>query len=173
MRSSVMQRSTGSAVRLGEGRDSLAPGWIEGKGIDRAETQIGFLRFYDPNLQRWPNRDPIAEAGSESLRHALPVASLRWLKPLMVLRSRNGYQFIENSPLMTVDSLGLHGTKTGCDRNRFGPPCAGPLNGQAGPQDNVCSIPGGTIVPYYWTACCKTVSGEGATPLKSGTRLIR
>jgi len=43
-------------------------------------------RFYDPNLQRWPNRDPIEESGGINL-----------------------YGFVENSPLNGVDLLGLEG----------------------------------------------------------------
>jgi uncharacterized protein RhaS with RHS repeats len=54
------------------------------KGIDRAQTQIGFLRFYDPNLQRWVNRDPIQETGGINL-----------------------YGFVRNSPTGFVDRDGL------------------------------------------------------------------
>ncbi len=41
-------------------------------------------RFYDPSLQRWPNRDPIGERGGMNL-----------------------YGFVGNSPLNKVDHLGL------------------------------------------------------------------
>jgi RHS repeat-associated protein len=41
-------------------------------------------RFYDPSLQRWPNRDPAQEAGGENL-----------------------YEFVENRPAMAVDPDGL------------------------------------------------------------------
>jgi RHS repeat-associated protein len=41
-------------------------------------------RYYDPNLQRWVNRDPIGEAGGLNL-----------------------YQFVRNDPLGFVDPLGL------------------------------------------------------------------
>jgi RHS repeat-associated protein len=34
----------------------------EGSGM-----QIGLFRWYDPNLQRWINRDPIGEAGGMSI----------------------------------------------------------------------------------------------------------
>jgi len=42
------------------------------------------FRFYDPNLQRWLNRDPIAEDGGLNL-----------------------YSFVANSPISTFDALGL------------------------------------------------------------------
>jgi RHS repeat-associated protein len=41
-------------------------------------------RFYDPNLQRWPNRDPIQEKGGINL-----------------------YQFVRNRPVSVVDFWGL------------------------------------------------------------------
>lgn len=41
-------------------------------------------RFYDPNLQRWPNRDPIEERGGKNL-----------------------YRFVGNDPIHHVDMLGL------------------------------------------------------------------
>jgi RHS repeat-associated protein len=41
-------------------------------------------RFYDPNLQRWPNRDPIEEKGGINL-----------------------YGFVKNDPILAVDAFGL------------------------------------------------------------------
>jgi RHS repeat-associated protein len=55
-------------------------------------------RFYDPNLQRWINRDPIGEAGFESSRGQF--ASIRAGEP-------NRYMFLANNPVDQVDSLGL------------------------------------------------------------------
>jgi len=42
-------------------------------------------RFYDPNLQRWPNRDPLGEINKPNL-----------------------YQFVGNDPVNNVDPLGLY-----------------------------------------------------------------
>ena len=49
-------------------------------------------RFYDPNLQRWLNRDPLTEQGHRLLRGACKTcyAALR--------KDVNSYQFCENSP---------------------------------------------------------------------------
>jgi RHS repeat-associated protein len=47
-------------------------------------------RFYDPNLQRWINRDPLAEWASLNL-----------------------YNFIANDPISMIDSLGLDVTFSG------------------------------------------------------------
>jgi RHS repeat-associated protein len=55
----------------------------EGSGIGSG-MQIGLLRWYDPNLQRWINRDPIGEAGGINL-----------------------YQFVRNNPINAVDRNGL------------------------------------------------------------------
>src|SRR5439155_17885049 len=55
-------------------------------------------RFYDPNLQRSPNRDPLGEPGFEVLRGG--ETDLRGDGP-------NLYQFVRNNPLNWVDLLGL------------------------------------------------------------------
>ena len=46
------------------------------------------FRFYDPHLQRWPNRDPLGEAGGP-----------------------NDYRFVNNDPIDWVDPLGERGWK--------------------------------------------------------------
>jgi RHS repeat-associated protein len=73
-------------------------------------------RFYDPNLQRWPNRDPIGEAGFESIRQ--PVINQYSDGP-------NAYTFVLNDPVNEEDYLGLatsggpyhppNGVSPGCD----------------------------------------------------------
>ena len=56
------------------------------------------FRFYDPHLQRWPNRDPIWELG------------FRVLHPDRGTVSRSGlnlYEFVRNSPASYTDPFGL------------------------------------------------------------------
>lgn len=64
-------------------------------------------RFYDPNLQRWPNRDPLGESVDSNL-----------------------YRFVLNSPIGYVDPVGLrHGPHwLGC----YGKVCVSPKCTQAG-----------------------------------------
>ena len=49
-----------------------------------ARPRIGFLRFYEPNLQRWINRDPIEEEGDLNL-----------------------YTLVGSDPINRVDPVGL------------------------------------------------------------------
>jgi RHS repeat-associated protein len=63
-------------------------------------------RYYDPNLQRWPNRDPFGELG------AITLAALRSLQvPPMRVRNAAGsdnlYEFVRNDPEDNEDMLGL------------------------------------------------------------------
>ena len=69
---------------------------------------IYLYRFYDPTVQRWPNRDPLAELGHRNLRGACMTcyAALR--------RDVNSYEFCDNSPILEHDAFGLV-TKQDCD----------------------------------------------------------
>src|SRR5206468_9938689 len=62
-------------------------------------------RFYDPNLQRWINRDPIGEQGFELLR----AGPQRARRPMYAKASAtpvlaNLYAFVGNSPLERIDA---------------------------------------------------------------------
>jgi RHS repeat-associated protein len=57
-------------------------------------------RFYDPNLQRWINRDPLADAATQSLRKALRPAEL-------LKGSGDLYCFVANQPVSEFDPDGL------------------------------------------------------------------
>jgi hypothetical protein len=64
-------------------------------------------RFYDPNTQRWPNRDPFIELGFQEL-----------LSP-DIARPRhshdgNAYTFVMNTPENDTDAWGLTPTFKGC-----------------------------------------------------------
>ncbi len=65
---------------------------------DNASLYYYGFRFYDPNLQRWVNRDLITELGFLSLwglRVEFPV----W--------RANLYEFVENAPNYSIDPFGL------------------------------------------------------------------
>jgi RHS repeat-associated protein len=115
-------------------------------------------RFYDPNLQRWPNRDPI---DSPTLIRLPTVFSdpLAWAGRVYhipaELLSGGGpdlYTAMGNDPVDFIDMVGLvFMPPKGCNKN---PPCQGPPGGVAAPQDGICSFPGGTLVAPWFTACC-------------------
>ena len=115
-------------------------------------------RYYDPNLQRWPNRDPI---DSPTLIRLPTVFSdpLAWAGRVYhlpaELLSGGGpdlYTAMGNDPVDFIDMVGLvFMPPTGCNKN---PPCQGPPGGVAAPQDGICSFPGGTQVAPWFTACC-------------------
>ena len=69
-------------------------------------------RFYDPNLQRWPNRDPITEEGFEGLQDLssikIPVGAFR-----VSGDGINLYEFVQNQPTLYYDSVGLELTGPG------------------------------------------------------------
>ncbi|MGO9201689.1 MAG: RHS repeat-associated core domain-containing protein, partial [Limisphaerales bacterium] len=60
-------------------------------------------RFYDPSLQRWPNRDPLGEAGFEAETRA-SVAGPPGLFPGAVSST---YSFVDNRAGNAIDPLGL------------------------------------------------------------------
>jgi RHS repeat-associated protein len=60
-------------------------------------------RFYDPNLQRWPNRDPLGEPGFEVLRSG---------RLDLLGDGPNLYVFVKDNPVNQTDPLGLDGEAT-------------------------------------------------------------
>jgi RHS repeat-associated protein len=63
-------------------------------------------RYYDPNLQRWPNRDPKDELGFEVLQDQSSII-LRITALLRQMKDINLYGFVQNQPTFSFDALGL------------------------------------------------------------------
>ncbi len=55
-------------------------------------------RWYDPNLQRWPNRDPLGEPGFETTRRG---------RSIVLGTGPNLYTFVLNNPVRSIDPEGL------------------------------------------------------------------
>ena len=64
-------------------------------------------RFYDPSLQRWPNRDPFLEGGFDFLRERLPRLFYRIGASGERFEGPNLYVFVKNSPIYKFDDSGL------------------------------------------------------------------
>jgi RHS repeat-associated protein len=63
-------------------------------------------RFYDPNLQKWINQDPIGEPGFQMLRfrNSRIVGLISKLRRIF---ESNAYAFVGNRPVFGIDLLGL------------------------------------------------------------------
>jgi RHS repeat-associated protein len=84
---------------------SLAPANVYRFSSKEAHLNSGLVyylyRYYDPNLQRWPNRDPLGEPGFEAIS-SRPFSQYP--------DDPNLYLFAQNNPTGFVDEEGLSGT---------------------------------------------------------------
>jgi RHS repeat-associated protein len=64
-------------------------------------------RFYDPNLQRWPNRDPLGETGFELIHYAGKAGMMTLRNSLGLIAEPNPYLFVVNNPSGYTDPVGL------------------------------------------------------------------
>ena len=64
-------------------------------------------RFYDPNLQRWINRDPIGDAGFETLRNPSSPVLVAFIQRAETSQGPNLYGFVRNDPVDATDAEGL------------------------------------------------------------------
>ena len=64
-------------------------------------------RYYDPNLQRWVNRDPYLERGFEAERNASRKRRWAFMMPSEFSEQPNLYTIVRNDPEDNADPLGL------------------------------------------------------------------
>ncbi len=103
-------QSSGTLASANRMRFSSKPWMAPGVDASAGLYYYGY-RFYDPNTQRWVNRDPNHEAGFSASGTRTPV-----------MRSRemlNIYGFVLNNPLSQVDGLGLAITEEECAQFRI------------------------------------------------------
>jgi RHS repeat-associated protein len=137
--------------------------------IPSAGLYYYLYRFYDPNLQRWVNRDPLGDQGFlTQLPHSHPARAPREAeaKPKLgrahssekdaVSRARrsevpdaigsNPYMFVFNSPCAATDPEGLISFWFGV--------CIGKLSQVEDPTDDQCGkCPQGTVTYSVWYTC--------------------
>jgi RHS repeat-associated protein len=65
-------------------------------------------RHYDPNLQRWPNRDPFGDKGFMAIQ--FPSWNIIFAETSL---GANLYEMVDNSPMGKIDPIGLAGRSTG------------------------------------------------------------
>jgi RHS repeat-associated protein len=66
-------------------------------------------RFYDPGLQRWPNRDPFLDEGFEADHWGIVFEKTHfsYIQPSQLLEDPNLYDFVINDPIDDYDNSGL------------------------------------------------------------------
>jgi RHS repeat-associated protein len=83
-------------------------------------------RFYDPNLQRWLNQDPLMDFGSTTFDQMPKRSSFNVFRKEQ--REPNAYEFVDNDPIAVFDLFGLQ-SWMGPGYGAFGP---GGVNGSGG-----------------------------------------
>ncbi len=77
--------------------------WMASPGL----YYYGF-RFYEPNFQRWVNRDPLGEDGSEVTRNSISHQKHHSRRGIVEIpQDLNLYVFVGNNPLRYIDPHGL------------------------------------------------------------------
>ena len=88
----------------------MNPYWFSSKPIHWPSGKYDFLyRWYVPQLDRWPNRDPKGEQGFELIRHPRIIKYRRSFRAFGEIKGvPDLYEFVRNSPVSRIDLLGLN-----------------------------------------------------------------
>lgn len=65
------------------------------------------FRYYDSNLQRWINRDPLGEVGFETSRRHRFLPGLLSHRPVEISQGPELFRFVQNDPIEVADINGL------------------------------------------------------------------
>jgi RHS repeat-associated protein len=123
-------------------------------------------RYYDPNLQRWPNRDPLGDIPFVNHHNGMPLAFREFLGPKKIGEDPNLYEFVGNDPESNIDPLGL--AFGGCCHPNQHPPRPGPCSRSA--CWTVCGIMWATCagiceIPPLLPGCAACSAGAAACVL--------
>jgi RHS repeat-associated protein len=111
------RRVSGNLCRVGMivRPDSGVAGWVTGRAHLKTPTRrflgtVSGFRYYNPSLQRWMSRDPIAEPGFRLLytRKGEDYPA-RWVSGMSATAVLNLYTVVGNKPVCYVDPYGLEG----------------------------------------------------------------
>jgi RHS repeat-associated protein len=84
------------------------------KEFHRLSGLVYYLyRWYDPYLQRWPNRDPLGDIEFEAIWTSLSTQIRQLLPPSETFMGPNLYSFVSDDPITGIDPFGLSGMTTG------------------------------------------------------------
>ena len=105
---------------------------------DNAGLYYYLYRFYDPNLQRWPNRDPLGEFGFEIVRRQNAKGMHTRSGVAELAQGPDLYEFVHNRPISRFDSFGLQNNGMPTEPGRQDDPEAPHDQEEGGPGGIFC-----------------------------------
>ena len=133
-------------------------------------------RYYDPNLQRWVNRDPLGDGASlvfmlrKSFQQKGGILSYREMMDFTIdgvaILNANLYEFVANSPALNIDILGLWPWSPKPPSHPAPPPPPPPSCPPGGyqPCTGLASVPEGQRGINWQTRCKLCVDDICTTP---------
>ena len=109
-------------------------------------------RYYDPNLQRWANRDPFLEPGFEVDRNPAQAQNRSFMLPSEYSEKPNLYLFDRNDPEDNMDPFGLALVPGGGVPRPHGPPAPRHFYCVSITTDCNATRPSATVTYCWWTS---------------------